>query len=47
MRAISGHSNSTAGNFCFDPDDNLYICTGNEDVPEDNVRGVVYRVPAR
>jgi hypothetical protein len=47
LRELTDHDKSTCGNFCFDPEDNVYICTGNEDTPEDNLRGAIYRVPAR
>jgi hypothetical protein len=47
LRKLTPHERSTAGNFVFDPNDNLYICTGNKDLPEGNIRGAVYRVPRR
>jgi hypothetical protein len=47
LREITGHARSTCGNFTFDPDDNLYICAGNKELPDSLIRGVVYRVPRR
>jgi hypothetical protein len=35
-----------SGNICFDPDGNLYICSGKKELPEGKVRGAIYRVPA-
>jgi hypothetical protein len=45
LRKLTDHEKSTCGNMIFDPQDNLYICTGNKDVKEGKVRGAVYRVP--
>ena len=36
-----------SGNICFDDAGNLYICSGQDLVPETNLRGVVYRVRPR
>lgn len=44
LRELTDHKNSTCGNFGFDPQGNLYVCTGNKDDPEGNRRGAIYRV---
>jgi hypothetical protein len=33
-----------SGNICFDDAGNLYICTGQDITPDDDMRGVIYRV---
>lgn len=45
LRDLTDHEKAGVGNFCFDPDDNMYICSGNDDTPDDSIRGTVYRVP--
>jgi hypothetical protein len=47
LRKLTDHEKSTCGNMCFDPQDNLYITTGNQDVKDTKVRGAVYRVTPR
>lgn len=36
-----------SGNICLDPDGNLYICCGQNVIPERKERGVIYRVRPR
>lgn len=45
LRKLTDHEKSTCGNLIFDPQDNLFITTGNKDAKEGKVRGTVYRVP--
>jgi hypothetical protein len=47
LRKLTDHEKSTCGNMIFDPQDNLFICTGNKDVAEGKARGTIYRVAAR
>jgi len=35
------------GNICLDPAGNLYICSGKKELSGTNIRGAIYRVPAR
>lgn len=34
-------------NICFDAEDNLYISAGKQEIPNSNIRGVIYRYKAR
>jgi hypothetical protein len=47
LREETDFASSTCGNFCFDPDGNLYICAGNKELKEGDICGVIYRVPPR
>jgi len=45
LNQLTDHEKSSAGNFCFDPQGNMYICTDNKDAENGKIRGVIYRVP--
>ncbi len=47
LRVVTDNPKAKSGNIALDADDNLYICSGNKDVPEGDLRGVIYRVAAR
>lgn len=36
-----------SGNICFDDEDNLYICSGQQVLDDSEIRGVIYRVAKR
>ncbi len=42
LKALVGAKKS--GNICFDPDGNLYICSGQKVLADGEIHGVVYRV---
>ncbi len=46
LRKITGNPKIRSGNICLDDENNLYICSGNKELPEGKIRGVVFRVAA-
>lgn len=44
LRELTDHPTTRPANLCFDPEGNLYICTGNKDVKDGKLRGTIYRV---
>jgi hypothetical protein len=44
LRELTDHPDAKVGDFTFDAEDNLYLCSGNKDVNEGNLRGTIYRV---